>query len=151
MVFHLLRKYNRCFFRINTDASITYQDVLTDTQHPAGGLSHIHLPAGPPGGEGLSGPRHNTLLNQGCLDTPWWSSLNITLAPSRITWWMVVGSLRILSTAERAEIRVASGISVSLRERRQSCELFLFFFFFHFPSSKETQSKEDIPKGRDIW
>ena len=65
MIFHLLGKQNTCFFRINTDISISYQDIFADAQNPAGGVRHVQLPVMPPGGEGPSSPGHKTLPTPG--------------------------------------------------------------------------------------
>ena len=63
MIVHLLGKQNTCFFRINTDISISYQDIFADAQNPAGGVRHVQLPVMPPGGEGPRAPGHDTLHN----------------------------------------------------------------------------------------
>ena len=145
MIFHLLGKQNTCFFRINTDISISYQDIFADAQNPAGGVRHVQLPVMPPGGEGPRAPGHDTLHNLRL------SACSVVLISEHQT--CIITILRKAHVVNghcltqnvihcRKSRNQVSKWDFHVSERQKAEVPYPLRFFFHFPSSKETQNKD---------
>ena len=122
IIFHPHRKKKKWFFRINNDSSITCQVVCTDSHNLAGGVGHIHLSVQPPRSGRPELPTPQESLHSGL------SGLAMPVLSERLILWVVIVWVRTLSTAERASIRLACGISISWEaEDLYTVSLFIFF------------------------